>query len=76
MVEYENELQVLVYDEFGDVIVKKDEEIEAKNRELGQKNKEIDELIKSNKEYKDKIKQLNDMDDLSEEAKKIISSLM
>lgn len=91
MGQFESELHELVYDEFGDVLDKKDEEIEAKDKELGQKvkelgqkdkelgqkNKEIEELSKSNMEYKAKIKQLLKLEDLnSPEAKKILNSLI
>ena len=98
MEEYENEMVKIVYEEFEDVLVKKDEEIAIKNQELKSKDDEIkskedeikskDNEIKSkNKQiiilsqkkekYKEKIRQLNDFDDLnSPEAKKILSSLM
>lgn len=77
MGQFESELHELVYDEFGDVLDKKDEEIEAKDKELGQKDKEIEELSKSNMEYKAKIKQLLKLEDLnSPEAKKILNSLI
>jgi len=91
MGQFESELHELVYDEFGDVLDKKDEEIEAKDKELGQKdkelgqkvkelgqkNKEIEELSKSNMEYKAKFKQLLKLEDLnSPEAKKILNSLI
>ena len=101
----EREIDKLVYDEYGDILDKKDEEIEAKeeeiktqakeinskneeinskneeinskNEEINSKNNEINELNKSNREYKDKIKQLSELSDLnSPEAKKIINSLM
>ena len=77
MGQFESELHELVYDEFGDVLDKKDEEIEAKDKELGQKDKEIEELSISNMEYKAKIKQLLKLEDLnSPEAKKILNSLI
>lgn len=59
----EKEIDKLVYDEYGDILDKKDEEISKLN--------------KSNKEYRDKIRQLNELGDLnSPEAKKIINSLL
>ena len=77
MGQFESELHELVYDEFGDVLDKKDEEIEAKDKELGQKDKEIEELSKSNMEYKAKIKQLLKLEDLnSKKKKKILNSLI
>lgn len=80
----EREIDKLVYDEYGDILDKKDEEIEAKEeeiktqaKEIKSKNNEINELNKSNMEYKAKIKQLSELSDLnSPEAKKIINSLM
>ena len=66
----EKEIDKLVYDEYGEILNKKDEEIEAKDEEISKLNK-------SNNEYKEKIKQLNEMADLnSPEAKKIINSLL
>lgn len=66
----EKEIDKIVYDEYGDILDKKDEEIEAKNQVIKSKNDEI-------KRYKDKIKQLNELKDLdSPEAKQIINSLL
>ena len=112
MGKYENELHELVYDEFGDVLNKKDEELVQKdeelvqkdeelvqkdeelvqkdeelvqkdeelvrmNEELVQKDNEIDKLYISNNEYKNKIMQLNELDDLNSlEAKRIIDYLL
>ena len=91
MQEYENEMVKIVYEEFKDVISKKDEEIAIKNQELKSKENEIkskENEIKSKdakisrlsqlkNKYNEKIRQLNEFDDLnSPEAKKILSSLM
>lgn len=66
----EKEIDKLVYDEYGEELDKKDKEIE-------EKNKEIDKLNKSNAEYKTKIEQLNQLEDLNTpKAKKILQQLM
>jgi chaperonin cofactor prefoldin len=60
---FENEIQRLVYDEFGD--------------ELEEKDKEIETLTKSNKAYKKKIEELKEIGDTnSPKAQEIIKSLM
>lgn len=69
MREYENEMQKIVYEEFGDELYKKDAEIELKNRELKSKDKLI-------KQYREKFKELNELKDLKPEAKSIISELL
>ena len=80
----EREIDKLLYDEYGEELCKKDKEIEAKNKEIKSKDNEIkskdneiDKLNKSNAEYKTKIGQLNQMDDLNTpKAKKILQQLM
>ena len=69
MREYENEMQKIVYEEFGDELYKKDAEIELKNRELKSKAKLI-------KQYREKFKELNELKDLKPEAKSIVSELL
>ena len=69
MREYENEMQKIVYEEFGDELYKKDAEIELKNRELKSKDKLI-------KQYREKFKELNELKDLKPEAKSIVSELL
>ena len=90
MREYENEMQKIVYEEFGDELYKKDAEIELKNRETelmdGEqelKNREmelIDRELKSKdnliKQYREKFKELNKLKDLKPEAKNILSELL
>ncbi len=67
---FENEIQRLVYDEFGDELEAKDKEIEAKDRKLEAKDKKID-------QYKKKIEELKEIGDTnSPKAQKIIQSLM
>jgi len=79
----ENEIDKLVYDEYGDKLDEKDKEIEkmdnelkTKNDELKTKDKKIDELNQTNEEYKNKLKELNKTTNLPPEAKKIINSMM
>jgi len=57
----EKEIDKLVYDEYGDILDKKDKKIETQAHEI--------------KEYKNKLKQLNELN-LTPEAKKIINSMM
>lgn len=67
---FKNDIQKLVYDEFGDELDLKDQEIKEKNDMIKEKNDTI-------KEYKSKLKQLKNIEDLnSPKAKKIIESLM
>lgn len=81
---FENEIQRLVYDEFGDELEEKDREIETqkeklktKDKEIKTKNKEIETLTKSNKAYKKKIEELKEIGDTnSPKAQEIIKSLM
>lgn len=88
---FENEIQKLVYDEFGDELELKDKEIEQKDNKLEQKDKEIEQkdkeieqkdneiskLSKNNNAYKSKIEQLKKIGDLnSPKAQEIIQSLM
>ena len=84
MAHFETEIQKIVYDEFGEELGKKDKEITKKNKEITKKDKEItkkDEKIgdleNTNNEYKNKLKQLNEIKDLNTpEAKKIIESML
>lgn len=70
MRQYETDMEELVYDEYGDILNEKDIEIESKTREIEKLNNE-------NKEYKEKIRQLNEIEDLNTpQAKKILNSLM
>lgn len=87
----EKEIHKIVYDEYGNVLDAKDEEIEAqaktiqsknneiksKDKELKNKTNEINKLNQSHKKYQEKIKQLNELTDLNTpEAKKILNSLL
>ena len=79
----ENEIDKLVYDEYGDKLDAKDKEIEEKNKKLETQNKklktqtkEIYALNKTNKKYKENIKKLSKIKDLnSPKAKELINSL-
>jgi hypothetical protein len=94
----EKEIDKLVYDEYGDKLDAKDEEIKEKNKQIKEKdkqlktkdkeiktkdkeiktkNKKINELNQSNNEYKNKVKELNELKDFnSPKAKQIIKSMM
>lgn len=58
-----SEIEKIVYDEFGD--------------ELDAKDDEIDKLNKSNSQFRDKAKKLKELDDLNTpQAKKILESML
>jgi hypothetical protein len=83
MRQYRDEMQKIIYEEFGDELHEKDRIIEEKDKELqtqkqeAEKTKQEAEKAKQkNKEYKNKIKQLNKIENLTPEARKIINSLM
>ena len=77
MRQYETDMEELVYDEYGDILNEKDKEIESKTQEIESKTREIEKLNNENKEYKEKIRQLNEIEDLNTpQAKKILNSLM
>ena len=72
MKEFKNELEKIIYEEFGDVLCEKDRQIEEKykelesiDKELKSKDRQIDELRLSNSEYRSKIRQLSKMDNLN-----------
>ena len=65
----ENELHKLVYDEYGDIL-------DAKDKEIEEKNKKLENLNQTNKKYKENIKKLSKIKDLnSPKAKELINSL-
>ena len=83
MRQIKTDIEKLVYDEFGDELDAKDKEIEEKNKKLETKDKEIktkdkkiNELNQTNTNYKNKVKELNNLKDLSPKAKQIIQSMM
>lgn len=80
MGQFESELHELVYDEFGDVLDKKDEEIEAKDKELGQKVKELGqkdkELGQKDKELGQKNKEIEELSKSNMEYKAKIKQLL
>lgn len=85
MRQYENEIQKIVYEEYGAEIRKELEaqkqesknEIEKAKQETKEAKQENKELKIIHKEYKNKIKQLTQIKDLnSSEAKNIINSMM
>ena len=69
MRQIKTDIEKLVYDEFGD-------ELDAKDKEIEEKNKKINELNQTNNTYKNKVKELNNLKDLSPKAKQIIQSMM
>ena len=72
--EYEDEIDEIINDKYGDKLTKKDQEIYELNQKL---TKSDIELTQIKKEYKSKIEKLNSMDDLNTpQAKKILSSLL
>jgi hypothetical protein len=88
---FKSDIQKLVYDEFGDELDLKDQEIKEKNdviksqakelksqaKELKSKTKELSKITQTNNKYKNKVEQLKQIGDLdSPKAKKIIESLM
>ena len=65
-----SEIEKIVYDEFGD-------ELDAKDKIIETKDKEIDSLNKSKSQLKNKAQQLNELDDLNTpQAKKIVESML
>ena len=65
-----SEIEKIVYDEFGD-------ELDAKDKIIETKDKEIDSLNKSKSQLKNKAQQLNELDDLNTpKAKKIVESML
>ena len=65
----ENEIGKLVYDEYGDIL-------DAKDKEIEEKNKKLENLNQTNKKYKENIKKLSKIKDLnSPKAKELINSL-
>lgn len=73
----ENELDELVYEQYGDKLDAKDKEIEMMHKEMETKDKEIDNLTKSKKAYDKLVEKLHTFDDFnSPEARKIINALM
>ena len=65
----EKEIDKLVYDEYGDILDEKDKQID----EYENINEEYEKI---NPEYKNRLKQLNELKNLTPEAKKIINSMM
>ncbi|WP_298521321.1 hypothetical protein [uncultured Methanobrevibacter sp.] len=81
MKEYEDEIDEIVNDKYGDELSKKDQEIKELNQKLTNSDIELAktdaELEKIKKEYKSKIEKLNEMEDLNTpQAKKILNSLL
>ena len=80
---FESEIQKLVYDEYGEELDKKDETIEKQSKELKKQSKElkkqskqINKLKQNKQEFKKKLKQLAELDDLnSHEGRNILEYL-
>ena len=83
MRKYENEMEKIIYEEYGDKLYEKDRILEEKDKEhkktkqeLQTEKQENKKLTKANNEYKNKIQQLNKIENLTPEARKIIDSMM
>ena len=76
MREYENEMEKIIYEEFGDTLSERDRKIEEMARQIKNKDDEIDKVKKTNQQYKNKIRQLQQLKGLTSEAEQIINSLM
>ena len=77
MQKIENELDELIYEQYGDKLDAKDKEMETLNKELETKNRKIETLNKEIESIKELIEKLHAFDDFnSPEARKIINSLM
>ena len=84
MQKIENELDELIYEQYGDKLDAKDKEIEimhkkmeTKTKEIETKNRKIETLNKEIESIKKLINKLHAFDDFnSPEARKIINSLM
>lgn len=88
MKQYEDEIDEIVNDKYGDQLSKKDETIRKLNEKLAKTDAELmktdaelvktdAELMKIKKEYKSKIEELTAMDDLNTpNAKKMLNSLL
>lgn len=73
---FESEIQKLVYDEYGEELDKKDETIEKQSKELKKQSKQINKLKQNKQEFKKKLKQLSELDDLnSHEGRNILEYL-
>jgi len=71
----EKEIDKLVYDEYGDILDKKDKKIETQANKIKTQANEIKTQANEIKEYKNKLKQLNELN-LTPEAKKIINAML
>ena len=83
MRKYENAMEKIIYEEYGDQLYEKDRILEEKDKEhkktkqeLQTEKQENKKLTKANNEYKNKIQQLNKIENLTPEARKIIDSMM
>ena len=65
----ENELDELVYEQYGDELDAKDKQLEESAKIIKSKDNQL-------KSYQKLIKKLDDIDDLTPEARNIINSLM
>ena len=76
MREIKNELDELLYEEYGDKLDAKDKEINNLKKSNEKYKRSNQEYKKSNEKYKKQIEKLNELDDLNTpEARKILSSL-
>ena len=84
---YRDDMQELVYSEYGDELDKKDQEIAAKDKDLAKKDQDLaakdKDLAKKDKEleliknrYAEKIEEINAREDIPLETKKLINSIL
>ena len=69
-------MEKIIYEEFGDTLSERDRKIEEMARQIKNKDDEIDKVKKTNQQYKNKIRQLQQLKGLTSEAEQIINSLM
>ena len=77
MREIKNELDELLYEEYGDKLDAKDKEINNLKKSNEKYKRSNQEYKKSNEKYKKQIEKLNELDDLNTpEARKILDELI
>ena len=72
----EKEIDKLVYDEYGDILDKKDKKIETQANEITKLKNTTQEYKNTNQKYKNQLQQLNELKNLTPEAKKIINAML
>lgn len=70
---YKDDMEELVYSVYQDELTKKDQEIKQKDNTIQQKDKEIKEI---KKDYDNELQKLNKVNNLPQEARKIINTML